>query len=96
MVYEDPWLAGGHNGLSNSEDPLKPQPPYERVRNLRSLMNEFKLQETPIIMVEEFGIYQSGRIGLTMMKLERLLFNLEQDHCLQKKVQYQMLGNKNF
>ena len=21
-------LAGGHNGLSNSEDPLKPQPPY--------------------------------------------------------------------
>ena len=28
----------------------KPQPPYERVRNLRSLMNEFKLQETPIIM----------------------------------------------
>ena len=50
VVYEDPWLAGGHNGLSNSEDPLKPQPPYERVRNLRSLMNEFKLQETPIIM----------------------------------------------
>ena len=50
VVYEDPWLAGGHNGLSNSEDPLKPQPPYERVRDLRSLMNEFKLQETPIIM----------------------------------------------
>ena len=50
VVYEDPWLAGGHNGLSNSEDPLKPQPPYERVRDLRSLMNEFKLNETPIIM----------------------------------------------
>ena len=31
--------------LSNNEDPLKPQPPYERVRDLRSLMNEFKLQE---------------------------------------------------
>ena len=45
VVYEDPWLAGGHNGLSNSEDPLKPQPPYQRVRDLRSLMNEFKLQE---------------------------------------------------
>lgn len=25
VVYEDPWLAGGHNGLSNAEDPLKPQ-----------------------------------------------------------------------
>ena len=21
VVYEDPWLAGGHNGISNSEDP---------------------------------------------------------------------------
>ena len=21
VVYEDPWLAGGHNGLSNKEDP---------------------------------------------------------------------------
>ena len=24
VVYEDPWLAGGHNGLSNSEDPTRP------------------------------------------------------------------------
>ncbi|HSG33798.1 MAG TPA: nitronate monooxygenase, partial [Sphingomonadaceae bacterium] len=24
VVYEDPWLAGGHNGLSNAEDPRKP------------------------------------------------------------------------
>ena len=28
VVYEDPWLAGGHNGLSNSEDPTKPEDPY--------------------------------------------------------------------
>ena len=28
VVYEDPWLAGGHNGLSNSEDPLVPEDPY--------------------------------------------------------------------
>ena len=25
VVYEDPWLAGGHNGLSNSEDPQHPE-----------------------------------------------------------------------
>jgi len=25
VVYEDPWLAGGHNGLSNAEDPRDPQ-----------------------------------------------------------------------
>jgi hypothetical protein len=27
VVYEDPWLAGGHNGLSNVEDPNKPEAP---------------------------------------------------------------------
>ena len=32
VVYEDPWLAGGHNGLSNAEDPRKPQDPYPRVK----------------------------------------------------------------
>ncbi len=45
VVYEDPWLAGGHNGLSNSEDPLVPEPPYPRVRELRSQMSEFGLAE---------------------------------------------------
>ena len=50
VVYEDPWLAGGHNGLSNSEDPLKPEPPYGRVLKLRQQMREFGLDDTPIIM----------------------------------------------
>ena len=31
VVYEDPWRAGGHNGLSNSEDPNEPQEPLPRV-----------------------------------------------------------------
>lgn len=50
VVYEDPWLAGGHNGLSNAEDPNKPQDPYPRVAELRKSMNSFGLQRTPIIM----------------------------------------------
>ncbi len=51
VVYEDPWLAGGHNGLSNVEDPTKPQPPFDRVRELRKTMkDECGLAETPIIM----------------------------------------------
>ncbi len=50
VVYEDPWLAGGHNGLSNSEDPKVPQDPYPRVRELRTFMNEVGLHNTPIIM----------------------------------------------
>ena len=50
VVYEDPWLAGGHNGLSNSEDPVKPEAPYPRVLALRQQMREFGLHDTPIIM----------------------------------------------
>ena len=50
VVYEDPWLAGGHNGLSNSEDPAKPEDPYPRVVALRKTMRDFGLHETPIIM----------------------------------------------
>lgn len=50
VVYEDPWLAGGHNGLSNSEDPTRPEDPFPRVLALRQMMNSFGLNETPIIM----------------------------------------------
>ena len=50
VVYEDPWLAGGHNGLSNSEDPIRPEDPYPRVLALRKTMREFGLDDTPIIM----------------------------------------------
>lgn len=50
VVYEDPWLAGGHNGLSNSEDPERPEDPYPRVRELRTVMNSFGLNNVPIIM----------------------------------------------
>jgi NAD(P)H-dependent flavin oxidoreductase YrpB (nitropropane dioxygenase family) len=50
VVYEDPWRAGGHNGLSNSEDPTKPEPPYPRVQQLRGTMRDFGLDDTAIIM----------------------------------------------
>ena len=50
VVYEDPWLAGGHNGLSNSEDPERPEPPYARVVELRRTMRECGLERTPIFM----------------------------------------------
>ena len=50
VVYEDPWRAGGHNGLSNAEDPLSPEDPYHRVRAIREMLNQFKLNHVPIIM----------------------------------------------
>ena len=50
VVYEDPWLAGGHNGISNNDDPERPELPYPRVHELRQHMREYGLDETPIIM----------------------------------------------
>ena len=51
VVYEDPWLAGGHNGLSNAEDPLKPEDPYPRVKALREVMRaEGISDDLPIVM----------------------------------------------
>ncbi len=50
VVYEDPWLAGGHNGLSNAEDPTKPGDPYPRVVELRQTMRKLGLGHVPIIM----------------------------------------------
>jgi len=51
VVYEDPWLAGGHNGLSNAEDPRVPQDPYPRVKALRETMRAEGLPDSvPIVM----------------------------------------------
>src|SRR5918998_3164591 len=51
VVYEDPWLAGGHNGLSNAEEPRKPQDPYPRVLELRKLLREGGIpDDVPIVM----------------------------------------------
>ena len=51
VVYEDPWLAGGHNGLSNAEDPTMPEDPYPRVKALRETMRKEGVSEdTAIVM----------------------------------------------
>jgi len=50
VVYEDPWIAGGHNGLSSAEDPKIRQDPYERIVEIRKCMNSFGLHAVPIII----------------------------------------------
>ena len=51
VVCEDPWLAGGHNGLSNAEDPLHPEDPFPRVKALRETMRAEGISDNvPIIM----------------------------------------------
>ncbi|HXV23407.1 MAG TPA: nitronate monooxygenase [Alphaproteobacteria bacterium] len=67
VVYEDPWLAGGHNGLSNSEDPLTPESPYPRVLALREEMRTLGVGEVPIFMaggvwrLDEWGGWLDSR-----------------------------------
>lgn len=50
VVYEDPWLAGGHVGLSNKENPLIAEEPYEKLTTLRKFMNSVGLNDAAIIM----------------------------------------------
>ncbi len=71
VVYECPWRAGGHNGLSNAEDPNAYEDPYPRVAEIRSFMNSVDLNDVPIIMaggvwnLEEFEHWlDNPEIGL--------------------------------
>ncbi|RKF23258.1 nitronate monooxygenase [Altericroceibacterium spongiae] len=51
VVYEDPWKAGGHNGLSNAEDPTRPEDPFPRVKALRDVMRKEGISDdVPIVM----------------------------------------------
>lgn len=50
VVYEDPWKAGGHNGLSNAEKFDEPQDPFPRVAEIRKFMNSVGLNDVPVIM----------------------------------------------
>lgn len=50
VVYEDPWLAGGHSGLSNQENPSEPQAAYERIVEIRKFMRLVNLDHVPIVL----------------------------------------------
>jgi nitronate monooxygenase len=75
VVYEDPWLAGGHNGLSNAEDPHKPEDPYPRVRELRTMMRaEGISDEVPIIMAGGVWFLRDWKDWLGNSELGRIAF----------------------
>jgi NAD(P)H-dependent flavin oxidoreductase YrpB (nitropropane dioxygenase family) len=50
VIYEDPWIAGGHLGMTNKDDPNNPEKPYERVKEIRAFMNKEGLNDVPIII----------------------------------------------
>ena len=67
VVYECPWRAGGHNGLSNAEDPNLPEDQYPRVLEIRKFMNEIGLEDVPIILaggvwhINDFAHYLNNK-----------------------------------
>lgn len=50
LVYEDPWKAGGHNGLSNKDNPDQPEDPYKRVQEIRDAARKVGMDNLPVIM----------------------------------------------
>ncbi len=75
VVYEDPWLAGGHNGLSNAEDPRQPQDPLPRVRDLRAVMRESGIpDDVPIVMAGGVWCLREWSDWLDNPELGRIVF----------------------
>lgn len=75
VVYEDPWLAGGHNGLSNAEDPTKPQDPYPRVKQLRETMRAEGVPDTvPIVMAGGVWFLREWENWIDNPELGQILF----------------------
>ncbi len=77
VVYEDPWLAGGHNGLSNAEDPKVPQDPYPRVKELREVMRKEGIADTvPIVMAGGVWYLRDWNDWIDNEELGQIVFQL--------------------
>ena len=74
VVYEDPWRAGGHNGLSNTENPKKPEDPMPRVLELRNKMREFGLGNTPIIIAGGVWFLREWQDWINNSELGQIVF----------------------
>ena len=93
VVYEDPWLAGGHNGLSNAEDPLVPQDPYPRVKALRDVMTAEGIADTvPIVMAGGVWYLRDWENWIDNPELGQIVFQYGRVRCSPKKVRFRRRG----
>ncbi len=74
VVYEDPWHAGGHNGLSNQDLPDQPQDPLPRIIELRETLNSFGLDDTPIIMAGKVWYLRDWKEFIDNDKVGKIAF----------------------
>ncbi len=94
VVYEDPWLAGGHNGLSNVEDPKQPQSPFPRVLELRKLMrDECGLGETPIIMAGGVWYLREWADWIDNPEMGPIAFQFGTGRCSPRRARSPMPGS---
>ena len=83
VVYEDPWFAGGHNGLSNAEDPLNPEDPYPRVKALRDVMRaEGISDDVPIVMAGGVWYLRDWNDWIENPELGQIAFQLRHASAL--------------
>src|SRR3546814_11898092 len=86
VVYEDPWLAGGHNGLSNAEYPLRPEDPYPRVKLLRETMRaEGVPEDVPIVMARGVWVLREWNAWLANPELGKNAFKRTVERTVGKK-----------
>jgi len=85
VVYEDPWLAGGHNGLSNKEDPQAPQDPYPRVLELRTLLRKLGLDQLPIVMAGSVWYLRDWKDWINNSELGPIIFQFGSRPLLTKE-----------
>ena len=93
VVYEDPWLAGGHNGLSNNEDPLSPHTYLGK--DLKIFMNKFDLKDNP--NHNGWRSLESIQMGrLVKWQIGKISFPVWCKLYSQRRKLYQMLGKATF
>ncbi|MDR1475023.1 MAG: nitronate monooxygenase [Holosporales bacterium] len=85
VVYEDPWLAGGHNGISKAESPDIPEEPYSRVKKLRKVMRDFGLDHIPITMAGGVWWLNEWKDWINNLEIGKLAFQFGSRSLLTKE-----------
>ena len=81
VVYEDPWRAGGHNGLSNTEDPLNPEDPYPVCWPCARPCAVLACMKRPLSWLVACGGLRNGRTGSIILNWGRLFSSSAPVRC---------------
>ena len=86
VVYEDPWLAGGHNGLSNNEDPILISQIFSRGRGVDGILIAASTDSDEVIHQAAQMCRKRGRIVLVGV----VGLDLRRDDFYKKEITFQV------